>query len=144
MPYVTSEAYEAANKERFYLQYQTQTGAAGVVSITLNKDCNFVMVSVSAGIATCRLLNASSAVMFDTQAILSYPVSMIVGTTTGVLEITTSLAATLTISQMAVWGAFGRGTSPAVEEPAPPSGEPRLITSTGNYIITSTGNNITI
>ena len=144
MPYATRARYAASKKERFNLVYQTQAvGAAEVVSITLHKDCNLVLVSTSAGIATCRLLNAASAVVFDTQAILSYPVSMIVGTTTKVLEITSSAIATLTISQMAVWGAFGGLACPALGEPPPPGIPDNLITSTANYIITSTGNNVT-
>jgi len=144
MPYATRARYTAAKKERFNLVYQTQAvGAAEVVSITLHKDCNLVLVSTSAGIATCRLLNASSAVVFDTQAILSYPVSMIVGTATKVLEITASLATTLSISQMASWGKFGIRGYDVMSEPEPPGIPGNLITSTDNYITTSTGNTVT-
>jgi hypothetical protein len=144
MPYATRTRYSAAKKERFNLVYQTQdVGAAEVVTITLHKDCNLVLVSTSAGVATCRLLNAASGVVFDTQAILSYPVSMIVGTSSKVLEITSSLAATLSISQIASWGAFGISGYAAMSEPVPPGIPDNLITSTSNYITTSTGNTVT-
>jgi len=123
MPYVTSEAYEAANKERFYLLYQTQAvAAAEVVSVTLNKDCNLVRVTITAGIATCRLRNAAAATVFDTTASASSPVSIMVGTNTNVLEITCQAAATLTISQMAVWGEFVSATLSSGSAPAAPAG----------------------
>ena len=107
MPYATSEAYEAANKERFYLLYQTQAvAAAEVVTITLNKDCNYISVTTTAGVATCRLRNAASLTMFDIAAVPNVPAIIIVGTNTNSLEITNSAISTLGVSQMAVWGDF--------------------------------------
>jgi len=124
MPYATSEVYKAANKERFYLLYQTQAvAAAEVVSVTLNKDCNLVRVTITAGIATCRLRNAAAATVFDTTASASSPVSIMVGTNTNVLEITCSAAATLTISQMAVWGEFVSATLSSGSAPAAPASD---------------------
>jgi len=107
MPYATSEFYEQANKERFHLIYQTQSvAAAEVVTITLNKDCNFINVTTTAGIGTCRLVNAAALAMFDTTVVPNVPASIFVGTGTITLTITNSAISTLGVSQMAVWGDF--------------------------------------
>jgi len=152
MPYATAARYDQAKKERFYLLYQTQAvAAAEVVSVTLNKDCNLVRITITAGIATCRLRNAAATTVFDTTASASSPVSIMVGTNTNVLEITCQAAATLTISQMAVWGEFASaplagGSAPSdwvrpadwLVMPAVGSGEQKFV---GLFAVTNDASN---